>query len=441
MKAIMHIRNQRRYKTILSLVLVGMYIYANEGVSDQAVALDADQSSVALSIEPSNVNNQVSAPVESGVAVVQPVTSDIKSVEPQKIEEKIVFVQQPSAGQRPAGWFWNRIWHWWYENTQVSFSSVSSEHGKVLQAMEGPQGALVEPVVIYPKKDAHSQETMVRKGILVRYKTAQATVLMCHGFMCDKYDSGALRTIFEPGKYNVMTFDFRAHGEETAGQACSFGRHESQDVIAAARFLRTHPMLKDKPLYVYGFSMGAVASIEAQAQHKLFDAMVLDCPFDSAENVIKRGLENLKFTVFGYEFDVPGKAYLQKYAFNPYVQSMVKATLRTIAHWDTRNIATDICPCTPAESAKKVDVPCFFIHCKNDEKVPVEACKTVYESVTGPKKMWVTNGRRHFDSYFYNPEKYAHNIRQFLDAATQGALNKNKMNEIIEDREHERSNS
>jgi uncharacterized protein len=404
MKAIIHTGSLILQKAILIAALVGVYAcaHAEEGV--QASVL-SDSAMVAQTVQP----------------------------------EPVVVIQQPVAQEKkPAGWFWNRVWHWWYENTKVSFGRVESERGNVNRTSGEPKGALVEQVVIYPKLHAQSEETMTRKGILVRYETAKATVLMCHGFMCDKYDSGALRTIFEPGKYNVMTFDFRAHGEETTGQSCSFGRHESQDVIAAAQFLRNHPKLKDQPLYVYGFSMGAVASIEAQAQHKLFDAMVLDCPFDSAENVIKRGLENLKFSVFGYEFDVPGKAYLQKYAFNPYVQSMVKATLRAIAHWDTRNVATDICPCSPAESAKKVDVPCLFIHCKNDEKVPLAACRQVYDSVTGPKKMWITNGRRHFDSYFYNPEQYAHNIRHFLDQAAQGSFGKNSVNEVVEDTDHEK---
>ncbi len=336
----------------------------------------------------------------------------------------------------PRGWFWNRLSHWWYAN-QGQDTPISCVHGKVLRVLDGPQGAIVEQVAIYPKLHAQSQETMSRKGILVRYKGAQATVLMCHGFMCDKYDVGVLRNIFEPGKYNVMTFDFRAHGEDVHGQSCSFGMHESQDVIAAARFLKQHPHLKDKPLYVYGFSMGAAASIEAQSQQRLFDAMVLDCPFDSSENVIRRGLDSLKITFWGYEFDLPGKAYLQKYAFNPYVQSFVKTALRTIAHWDTRNVETNICPFSPAESAKKVDVPCFFIHCKNDEKVPVDAGKSVYEAVTGYKKMWVTNGRRHFDSYFYNPEKYAHHIRDFLDRAQQGVFQKINTTELIEDPEYE----
>ncbi len=58
----------------------------------------------------------------------------------------------------------------------------------------------------------------------------------------------------------------------------------------------------------------------------------------------------------------------------------------------------------------------FFIHCKNDEKISVYAIKAVYESAgCAYKELWLTNGRRHFDSYFYNPEKYIKEIRGFMD--------------------------
>lgn len=350
--------------------------------------------------------------------------------------ENIVKNKTVSTLRTAKGWFWNRIIHWWngYDN---KCDVIGCDQGKVQRVFEGPQGAIIEQITIYPKASPQSDITIARKGILVRYKNATATILMCHGFMCDKYDVGVLRNIFEPGKYNVMTFDFRAHGEDVHGQTCSFGMHEAEDVIAAAQFLKQHPYLQSKPLYVYGFSMGAAASIEAQSRERLFDAMVLDCPFDSSENVIKRGLDNLKLSFWGYQFEFPGKSYLQKYAFNPYVQSMIKTALRTIAHWDTRNVETAIYPFSPAESAKNIDVPCLFIHCKNDEKVPVDAGKSVYQAVSGPKKLWVTNGRRHFDSFFYNPEKYAHHIRDFLDRANQGVLKKTLTNEIVEDSEHE----
>lgn len=292
-------------------------------------------------------------------------------------------------------------------------------HGKVMSIDENHiKHAIVEHVELYPKEHAQSEQTITRNGMLVRYPQAKATVLVCHGFMCDRFDVGLLRQIFNKD-YNIMTFDFRAHGENRAGQFCTFGRDESQDVITAARFLRNHSELQDKPLFVYGFSMGAAASIEAQSQVDLFDAMVLDCPFDSTENVIKRGLDNMKITLWGYEFGIPGRSYLEQYAFHPYVQSLVKMALKTVANFDPQDIQITLHPCSPVESIKKVSVPCFFIHCKNDEKVPLEAVKNVFEGAQGPKKLWVTNGRRHFDSFFYNPEKYAQEVKSFLQLVLQ----------------------
>lgn len=297
---------------------------------------------------------------------------------------------------------------------------VFSIPGKIITTDENNiKRAIVEHIELYPKENAQSNETITRNGMLVRYPHAKATVLVCHGFMCDRFDVGLLRQVF-PKDYNIMTFDFRAHGENREGQCCTFGHNEAEDVIAAGRFLRNHPDLKDKPLFVYGFSMGAVASIEAQSQANLFDAMILDCPFDSTENVIKRGLSSMKITVLGYEFAVPGRGYLEQYAFHPYVQSLVKSLLKTVANFDPQDIQISLHPCNPVESVKKISVPCFFIHCRNDEKVPLEAVKDVFAGANGPKKLWVTNGRRHFDSYFYNPEKYARQVKSFLKLALQG---------------------
>jgi pimeloyl-ACP methyl ester carboxylesterase len=278
-----------------------------------------------------------------------------------------------------------------------------------------------------------SQDTLTRNAILVQYPNAQATILICHGFMCDKYDVGFLRSMFPRGQFNFLTFDFRAHGELTSGQCCTFGRDESLDVIAAGKYLRNHPTLGTKPVFVYGFSMGAVASIEAQAKDgSLFDAMILDCPFDSSENVLKKAMEGLRFSLMGYEFALPGRDLLHRYAFHPYVQAFIKVLLKTVAQLDPKNIQIQLCPISPADSIKKIDVPCFFIHCKNDEKIPVDAIRSVYAGAQGYKKLWITNGRRHFDSFFYNPEIYSERVTRFLNNVMNGKVLA-KRNKVIED--------
>lgn len=161
--------------------------------------------------------------------------------------------------------------------------------------------------------------------------------------------------------------------------------------------------------------------------------MILDCPFESTEKVIKKGLKNLKLSLFGYEFDMPGRSILEKYAFHPYVQSFIKVLLKTVAHMDPKNIQTYIYPISPADSIKKVSVPCFFIHCKNDEKISVNSIRTIYNNAGGYKALWLTNGRRHFDSFFYNPEKYTRKIHKFLEKVVSGELYVHGREKITED--------
>lgn len=319
-----------------------------------------------------------------------------------------------------------------------SLRSVSNPYGAIVSSDNGYiKGAVTEKVTLFSQENSVSNKKIERNGLLIRYPEAVGTVVMCHGFMCDKYDQGILRGMFPAGKYNTLSFDFRAHGENTKGQCCTFGRDEAYDVIAAAHFIKNHPELKNQPLFVYGFSMGAVAAIEAQAKDpSLFKAMILDCPFDTTENVLRRGLDDVKFSLLGYEINIPGRDILHKYAFHPYVQSLVKIILKTVAQMDPRNITTHMCPVMPVKSVSKISVPSLFISCKKDKKVSIDAIKSVYNnSAATYKKLWLTNGRWHFDSYFYNPEKYTETVRTFLDLAVQGALYTMKNQEVVEDSE------
>jgi pimeloyl-ACP methyl ester carboxylesterase len=287
-------------------------------------------------------------------------------------------------------------------------------------------GASMEYVTFYTQHNERGLKAIVRSGILYKNPLARATILVCHGFMCNKFDVGFLRQILFP-QFNVMMFDFRAHGENIEDDhCCTFGRDEAYDVLGAVAYIRSRKDIQHLPLIAYGFSMGAVAVIQAQGNFhavrnefnipdKLFDAMILDCPYDTSENVLKRALENLKITILGYTFDLPGRSFLERYAFNSYVQSFLKMALRTVAHLDATQTNTYIYPVKPVDSIKNVNVPCFFIHCVHDEKVSVQAARNLYSSAAGYKRLWITQGRGHFDSFFYNPEKYVYKVQRFID--------------------------
>lgn len=310
-----------------------------------------------------------------------------------------------------------------------------ADHGRIVASNDQVvPGAMVEQIVIYPPAGDSGTDTISRYGFLVRYPDAQATIMISHGFKCDKFFAGSLRYMFPLGKYNIMTFDFRAHGEACEGQYCTFGKHEAYDLATAARFVKNHPQVKNKPLFVYGFSMGAVAAIEAQAHDdSLFAGMILDCPFESSKSIIKRGLSHLKLSLLGREFDMPGKKLLERCAYHPYVQPLVRLAFRLLSNMDTERIKTNFMHVDTLTSMHAIKVPCLIIHCKNDEHITVDAVKSLYNAAQGKKQLRITNGRGHFDSFFYTPERYASWVNEFLGEALAGSFAQDRV--ILEDSE------
>lgn len=318
---------------------------------------------------------------------------------------------------------------------------VANSYGTVVSREVRNKGnTIIERIALQVPEHCGSSRTIMRNGVLIREKDAIATIMTAHGFMTTKEDVQLLRLLFPRGKYNFMSFDFRAHGEGAAGQRCTFGRDEACEVITAAHFIKNHDSVGKKPIILYAFSMGAVASIEAQAKDpSLFTAMILDCPFDSSETIIKSGLNNAKFHFFGYQFNIPAREVLRKYVFHPYVQSLLKTFLKSLAFVDIRNIDIRLYPVNTAEVIPNITVPVFFIHCKNDEKVPMESVVLLYERVgSSYKKLWKTNGRGHFDSVTYNPEEYSKEISDFVEKAALGKLNGVTKKEVIEDKPDKR---
>ncbi|HBY06203.1 MAG: Hydrolase of the alpha/beta superfamily [candidate division TM6 bacterium GW2011_GWE2_42_60] len=281
----------------------------------------------------------------------------------------------------------------------------------------------VEDIVFYSQPGLSGKEPLKRKGLLFRNNRpgTRATVLMAHGYSCNKEDIRFMSMIFS--EYHVVVFDFRAHGELSAGQCCTFGSDEAYDIKAAVEFIRADPQLKKLPIVSWAFSMGAVASIEAQARFgKLFDCAVWDCPFDSTEELIARAIEHLKITVLGHSFRIPGRSFLLKYAYHPWVQGGLKMALRTIANIDASLVPTRLVPIDVVASAQKITIPVFFVTCQKDTKAPPAAVRNICDAVPGFTRFWITEGEYHFRSFFQNPEKYRRKVLHFIENFLDGTL-------------------
>lgn len=262
--------------------------------------------------------------------------------------------------------------------------------------------------------DATKKATYQRRGILVRREHAIGTVLICHGYLGCKRDAIALKHLFP--NYNVMAFDFRAHGDDREGQFSTIGRDEAFDVIGAVEVIKADPQMRDKPVIGFGFSMGAVSAIQAQAlQPGLFDAMILDCPYDSTDDAMRRGLdEKMQISIYGKTFTLPGKEFLLRHMYDDSAQAITNFLFQAITKLNSNKVATKFVRVMPKESIKQITVPCFFIHCENDKKVPIHAIETLYNNKPGFKRLWITQGKHHFGSYVNYPELYWYKVNKFL---------------------------
>lgn len=116
---------------------------------------------------------------------------------------------------------------------------------------------------------------------------AHPVVLIAHGFNANKENFLVPAVIVHQLGYDVLTFDFRAHGD-SGGHASTFGFVEARDVEAAHDWIRrTHP---NRPVYALAYSMGGSAVVRAAADHGIFAKIVLDSTFATLEAVARATL-------------------------------------------------------------------------------------------------------------------------------------------------------
>lgn len=319
-------------------------------------------------------------------------------------------------------------------NQAVEYLIQMEEPNNLAAVKEQIKNINMEEIVLNSFTDWTKTQPLQRRGFFVRKKNPLGTVVICHGYLGCKRHAIFFKHLFP--LYNVVSFDFRAHGDDKDGQVSTIGKDEALDVMAAVQFVKSDPEMAQKPVIAFGYSMGAVSAIQAQsADSTLFDAMILDCPFASSDEAMKRGLEEkLKFSLFGQQFSIPGKQFIVDHMYDDAAQALTNFLFKMITQLDSKKVATKFVRIAPVESIKNVTVPCYFIHCHNDNKVTVEDIENLYNNKPGFKRLWITQGQSHFGSYPHNPELYWYKVNKFLKKLRDQKLHERDQEKVCDHR-------
>jgi alpha-beta hydrolase superfamily lysophospholipase len=212
---------------------------------------------------------------------------------------------------------------------------------------------------------------------------------VCHGVGTNREDPLSVSRFLCQAGFNVLTFDFRAHGEST-GHKTSFGLYEALDIQAAVRFASETYGKCFHGIGVYAISMGSAAALLSLPQLPNIKALVLDSPFARLSDLVEiqfRGLPSLLRPVVSILVTFYGSlligARMDAVAPEDYVQ-----------HLRSR--------------------PVLIFHGDEDGLTPIAQGKRLFQKITGPKEFVETHGAMHVQSYAVLGKAYEDKVVSFF---------------------------
>lgn len=199
------------------------------------------------------------------------------------------------------------------------------------------------------------------------------TVIVCHGLGSNKWNGLPMASKCQDAGYNVLIFDFRAHGE-SGGQLTTYGMLEKYDVLAAVDWVRrTHPAQATQ-IYGLGASMGAAALISAAGDDspngRAIDAVAVYGTYAKLDGLVQQVCTNYfptPLNTLAYHMGLP------------------------IAE---AHVGVDLSEFSPAKAISHIwPRPVLIIHGMKDEIIPFAQGQSLFISASPPRQhIWSNEG-------------------------------------------------
>lgn len=221
---------------------------------------------------------------------------------------------------------------------------------------------------------------------------SDTTMIVLHGYKDDLNQDGRLDQIvnhYSP-QYNIVTFDFRAHGK-SSGDYITFGYNERKDVLSAIETIKEQD--PEQNIIVYGFSMGAATALQTVMEDDSnIDAVIADSPYADFNTFLDDN-----FTIWTGLPNVPFKP------ITVFTSELIRGF--SVEELDVYNNL-------------ETEVPIYLVHSNDDESILSTNSIKIYdhiESYNVNNTLVLVDGYEHCKYLNENPDEYFTNLDEFLN--------------------------
>ena len=242
-----------------------------------------------------------------------------------------------------------------------------------------------------PQEDVEitSFDGLTLRGKYYEYAPNAPIELMFHGYRgnAERDLGGGVQRCFGVGR-SALLVDQRCSGK-SGGNTITFGIREHRDCLTWVDFMCEH-FGPDAKIILTGISMGA-ATVLMAGGYPLPENVIgilADCPYSSPKEIICKVIRDM---------GLPPKIF---YPFT-------KLSARIFGGFDLEETS-------PLEMVSKCRVPVIFFHGENDDFVPCDMSRELFEACSCNKKLVTIPGAGHGLSYAVEPETYLTALREFF---------------------------
>ncbi|MCA9734421.1 MAG: alpha/beta hydrolase [Deferribacteres bacterium] len=243
--------------------------------------------------------------------------------------------------------------------------------------------------VAFAVKTESAADSASISGWYLPKEDARGIIIYAHGLFRSRQEVLNRAVDLWNAGYAALLIDLRRHGKSTAAKS-GMGYLERGDVLAAISFVKDSLKVQ-VPVITYGVSMGAVATLLANAETTDVDAIIIDSSFLSFDHTLDHHLK----LWFGWP------------------RFPVGTLISALAKWRIGFSSDDF------DMRKALDKigkrPVLFFAGAEDRRMPPAVARELATHCQGESELIIVPGARHGHAYDVDPSVFVNNITAFLD--------------------------